>query len=181
VLAELQAFTSPDGTQPTKSARCAAFQTQQVSALSRVVARAQARSLLTAHEDFVTLQFHAPAEIQRPGYVFACLKRHLPDERVEEVKRMSMTADGRCAVFDVPAAYVEARPRAAWAERVLQTDCRNAGCTVNDVDLRQQALQNRRGAGLLARAPSELWRPAACAWAVQQFSPVRRSVCFLLS
>ncbi len=123
VLADLQAFTSPDGLQPTKPARRAAFQAQQVSAVSpigltTIVARAQARSLLTAHEDFVTLQFHAPAEIQRPGYVFACLKRHLPDERVEEVKRMSMTADGRCAVFDVPAAYVEARPHAAWPERV---------------------------------------------------------------
>ena len=57
----------------------------------------------------MTLQFHAPIEIQRPGYVFSSLKRHLPDALVEEAKRMSLTADGRCAVFDVPAANVKAR------------------------------------------------------------------------
>ena len=67
----------------------------------------------------MTLQFHAPSEIQRPGYVFSSLKRHLPDALVEEVKRMSLTADGRCAVFDVPAANVKAR--------ALACCCRAAG------------------------------------------------------
>ena len=67
----------------------------------------QARSLLTAHEDFTTLQFHAPTEIQRPGYVFSCLKRHLPDALVEEIKRLAMTADGTSAIFDVPSQHVE--------------------------------------------------------------------------
>ncbi|KAK9835314.1 hypothetical protein WJX81_001245 [Elliptochloris bilobata] len=67
----------------------------------------QARSLLTAHEEFVTLQFHSGTEIQRPGFVFSSLKRHLPDALVEEIKRMSLTADGRSAVFDVPAANVK--------------------------------------------------------------------------
>ena len=38
----------------------------------------QARSLLTAHEDFTTLQFHAGVEIQRPGFVFSALKQRLP-------------------------------------------------------------------------------------------------------
>lgn len=89
--------------------------------LSYLARGAQARSLLTAHEQFVTLQFHAPAEIQRPGYVFSSLKRHLPDALVEEAKRMSLTADGRCAVFDVPAANVKARAPACWCP--LHSDC----------------------------------------------------------
>ena len=63
----------------------------------------QARSLLTAHEDFTTLMFTSPTEIQRPGLVFSFLKKHMPsEETVEEVKRMSLTADGKSAVFDVP-------------------------------------------------------------------------------
>lgn len=67
----------------------------------------QARSLLTAHEDFTTLQFHAGQVIQRPGFVFSFLKRELPEEMVEEVKRMCMTADGKSAIFDVPSQNVE--------------------------------------------------------------------------
>lgn len=64
---------------------------------------AQARSLLTAHEDFTTLMFTSPTEIQRPGLVFTFLKKYMPSEAtVEEVKRMSLTADGKSAVFDVP-------------------------------------------------------------------------------
>ena len=63
----------------------------------------QARSLLTAHEDFTTLMFTSPTEIQRPGLVFSFLKKYMPSEdTVEEVKRMSLTSDGRSAVFDVP-------------------------------------------------------------------------------
>lgn len=57
----------------------------------------------------MTLQFHAGTEIQRPGFVFSSLKRHLPDALVEEIKRMSLTADGRSAVFDVPTQHVKAR------------------------------------------------------------------------
>ena len=69
--------------------------------------RAQARSLLTAHEDFTTLQFHSDTEINRPGFVFTHLKRHLPEEVVEEVKRLSLTADGKSAIFDVPSQHVK--------------------------------------------------------------------------
>ena len=47
--------------------------------------------------------FTSPTEIQRPGLVFSFLKKHMPSEdTVEEVKRMSLTADGKSAVFDVP-------------------------------------------------------------------------------
>jgi ATP-dependent RNA helicase DDX21 len=69
----------------------------------------QARSLLTAHEDFTTLQFHAGVPIDRPGFVFSHLKRHLADALVEEVKRMCLTADGASAIFDVPSEHVKAR------------------------------------------------------------------------
>lgn len=47
--------------------------------------------------------FTNSAEIQRPGLVFSFLKKYMPSEAtVEEVKRMSLTADGKSAVFDVP-------------------------------------------------------------------------------
>ena len=67
----------------------------------------QARSLLTAHEDFTTLLFDNGSEIQRPGFVFGYLKRNMSEETVEEVKRMSLTKDGNRAVFDVPSKLVK--------------------------------------------------------------------------
>ena len=67
----------------------------------------QARSLLTSHEDYTTLMYHSGSEIQKPGAVFAFLKRSLPDGVVEEVQRMTLTTDGRCAVFDVPSKRVQ--------------------------------------------------------------------------
>ena len=36
------------------------------------------------------------------SYAFNCLKRLLPEETVEKVKGMSITADGLGAVFDAP-------------------------------------------------------------------------------
>ena len=69
----------------------------------------QARSLLTSHEDFTTLQFHSGTEIQKPGLVWAFLKRSISEAVVEEVQRMSLTADGCSAVFDVPSSKAQAR------------------------------------------------------------------------
>lgn len=71
--------------------------------------RMQARSLLTAHEDFTTLQFHAGTEIQRPGFVFSALKQRLDDAKVEEIKRICLTVDQKSAIFDVPSGYVKVR------------------------------------------------------------------------
>lgn len=45
----------------------------------------KARSLLTAHEDYTTVQFHSKVEIQRPGYVFGVLRQRLPEDVVETV------------------------------------------------------------------------------------------------
>ena len=67
----------------------------------------QARSLLTAHEDFTTLQFHAGTEIQRPGFVFSALKQRLEEAKVEEIKRICLTVDQKSAIFDVPSQYVK--------------------------------------------------------------------------
>ena len=69
----------------------------------------QARSLLTAHEDFTTLHFHAGTEIQRPGFVFSALKQRLPDAKVEEIKRICLTVDQKSAIFDVPSEHVKVR------------------------------------------------------------------------
>lgn len=79
-----------------------------------------ARSLLTAHEGFVTLHLIAGASpgkgaggvegattVQRPGFAWAVLRRWLPDNRVEEIKRLTLTADGRGAVFDVPGQFAD--------------------------------------------------------------------------
>lgn len=61
------------------------------------------RSLLCAHEDFVTLQLVSPYEVDKPGFVFSFLRRRITDEdTVNEVKRMTLTTDGKGAVFDVP-------------------------------------------------------------------------------
>ena len=79
-----------------------------------------ARSLLTAHEGFITLHLIAGASpgkgaggvegattVQRPGFAWAVLRRWLPDSRVEEIKRLTLTADGRGAVFDVPGQFAD--------------------------------------------------------------------------
>ncbi|KAK9813646.1 hypothetical protein WJX73_001432 [Symbiochloris irregularis] len=83
------------------------------TALARAIAKLsghtamQARSLLTAHEDYTTLLFDNGYEIQRPGFVFGFLKKSLAEDKVEEVKRMTLTQDGLRAVFDVPTKLVK--------------------------------------------------------------------------
>lgn len=75
------------------------------AALARITGHTELkpRSLLTAQEDFVTLQLVSPSEVTKPGFVYGFLRRHIQDEAtVEEVKRMTLTADGKGAVFDVP-------------------------------------------------------------------------------
>ena len=68
----------------------------------------QARSLLTAHEGFTSLLFTATAPILRPGFIFATLKQQgIPEDTVEQAKRMSLTADNHSAIFDVPSDCVE--------------------------------------------------------------------------
>lgn len=62
---------------------------------------------MTSHEDFTTLMFHSSTEIQKPGLVWAFLKRSIPEATVEEVQRMTLTADACNAVFDVPSSRAQ--------------------------------------------------------------------------
>jgi ATP-dependent RNA helicase DDX21 len=64
----------------------------------------RARSLLTAHEGYTTLQLAAPWTVDKPGYVYAFLKRRVAEEKAEEARRMTLTKDGKGAIFDVPSA-----------------------------------------------------------------------------
>jgi len=63
----------------------------------------KARSLLTATDDYLTLQFENGKEFDRAGYVFGFLRKRMDEDTVNEIKRMALTKDGMGAVFDVPA------------------------------------------------------------------------------
>ncbi|KAB2596587.1 DEAD-box ATP-dependent RNA helicase 7-like [Pyrus ussuriensis x Pyrus communis] len=59
------------------------------------------RSLLSSMEDHVTVLLEAGKPIYSPSFAFGVLRRFLPEEKVESVKGMALTADGNGAVFDV--------------------------------------------------------------------------------
>jgi ATP-dependent RNA helicase DDX21 len=65
------------------------------------------RSLLTSHDDSTTLMLKANTSMYSPTYAFNCLRKYLPEETVNEVRRMNLTVDGTGAVFDVPSRSVE--------------------------------------------------------------------------
>jgi ATP-dependent RNA helicase DDX21 len=65
------------------------------------------RSLMTASDDHTTLQFVSTAPVDKPGFVFGFLRRHMDEAVVNEVKRMTLTADGKGAVFDVPTQHAK--------------------------------------------------------------------------
>ena len=63
----------------------------------------QSRSLLNANNQFVTLKFEAPVALANKGYVWTYLKQALNDQvKVDQATRMTLTSDGKGAVFDVP-------------------------------------------------------------------------------
>jgi len=71
------------------------------AALARALAKItghtklRSRSLLTAHEDFTTLQFVGEQQIDRPGFVFGLLRRRgVPENTVEEVRQASPSCCG---------------------------------------------------------------------------------------
>lgn len=64
----------------------------------------KSRSLLSSLEDHVTVLLEAGKPIYTPSFAFGVLRRFLPEEKVELVKGMALTADGNGAVFDVPVA-----------------------------------------------------------------------------
>ncbi|WOL19175.1 DEAD-box ATP-dependent RNA helicase 7 [Canna indica] len=61
------------------------------------------RSLLSSMENYVTLILQTGKPIYSPSFAFSTFRRFLPDEKIEGVKGLSLTADGMGAVFDVPA------------------------------------------------------------------------------
>ncbi|XP_027367878.1 DEAD-box ATP-dependent RNA helicase 7 [Abrus precatorius] len=61
------------------------------------------RSLLTSMENYVTLLLEIGRPIFTPSFAYGVLRRFLPEEKVEAVKGLSLTADGNGVVFDVPA------------------------------------------------------------------------------
>jgi ATP-dependent RNA helicase DDX21 len=65
------------------------------------------RSLLTSHDDATTLMLKANTSMYSPTYAFNCLRKYLPEESVNEVRRMNLTVDGTGAVFDIPSRSVE--------------------------------------------------------------------------
>lgn len=79
-----------------------------VELLSKALAKAagyteiKSRSLLTSMENYVTVQLEAGKPVYTPSFAFSILRRFLPEDKVEAVKGLTLTADGRGAVFDVP-------------------------------------------------------------------------------
>ncbi|KAF2315728.1 hypothetical protein GH714_040260 [Hevea brasiliensis] len=84
-----------------------------VELLAKALAKAagyteiKSRSLLTSMENHVTLLLEAGRPFYTPSFAFGILRRFLPDDKIESVKGMTLTADGNGAVFDVPAADLD--------------------------------------------------------------------------
>lgn len=66
------------------------------------------RSLQSGHEGYTTFLFQADWTMERPGYVFGFLRRRFDEDTVNQIGRMRLTADQKGAVFDLPAALVDA-------------------------------------------------------------------------
>ncbi|KAI4351866.1 hypothetical protein L6164_006171 [Bauhinia variegata] len=80
-----------------------------VDLLSKALAKAvgyteiKKRSILTSMENHVTLLLEIGRPIYSPSFAYGVLRRFLPEEKVEAVKGLALTADGNGVVFDVAA------------------------------------------------------------------------------
>ncbi|KAK3403732.1 hypothetical protein EUGRSUZ_K00136 [Eucalyptus grandis] len=80
-----------------------------VELLAKALAKAsgyseiKSRSLLSSLENHVTLLLEAGRPIYTPSFAFGVLRRFLPEDKVESVKGLTLTADGNGVVFDVAA------------------------------------------------------------------------------
>ncbi|XAR66178.1 RNA helicase [Bertholletia excelsa] len=63
----------------------------------------KSRSLLTSMENHVTLLLEAGRPFYTLSFAYSVLRRFMPEEKVESVKGLTLTADGKGAVFDVTA------------------------------------------------------------------------------
>ncbi|CAI9260973.1 unnamed protein product [Lactuca saligna] len=59
------------------------------------------RSLLSSMENHVTLHLEAGRPVYTPSFAYGVLRRFLPEEKVESIQGLALTADQRGAVFDV--------------------------------------------------------------------------------
>ncbi|KAG5533729.1 hypothetical protein RHGRI_027796 [Rhododendron griersonianum] len=62
----------------------------------------KSRSLLTSMENYVTVLLQAGRPIYTQSFAYGVLRRFLPEEKVEALVGLALTADGNGAVFDVP-------------------------------------------------------------------------------
>ncbi|KAJ6971142.1 DEAD-box ATP-dependent RNA helicase 7-like [Populus alba x Populus x berolinensis] len=78
-----------------------------VELLAKALAKAtgyteiKSRSLLSSMENHVTLLLESEKSIYTPSFAFSVLRRILPEDKVESVTGMTLTTDGKGAVFDV--------------------------------------------------------------------------------
>ncbi|KAL7108465.1 hypothetical protein ACP275_06G114200 [Erythranthe tilingii] len=81
--------------------------------LAKALARAvgytemKTRSILTSMENHVTLQLECGRAMYSPSFVYGVLRRFLPEDKVESIKGLALTADGKGAVFDVATADLD--------------------------------------------------------------------------
>ncbi|KAK4431596.1 DEAD-box ATP-dependent RNA helicase 7 [Sesamum alatum] len=67
----------------------------------------KSRSLLTSMENYVTVLLQCGRPIYTLSFAYGVLRRFLPEENVESIKGLALTADGKGAVFDVAAADLD--------------------------------------------------------------------------
>nr|GEU90772.1 DEAD-box ATP-dependent RNA helicase 7 [Tanacetum cinerariifolium] len=65
------------------------------------------RSVLSSMENYVTLLLEAGRPCYTPSFAYGVLRRFLPEDKVESIQGLALTADQRDAVFDVAAADVD--------------------------------------------------------------------------
>ncbi|CAI9774995.1 unnamed protein product [Fraxinus pennsylvanica] len=68
----------------------------------------KSRSLLTSMENYVTVLLGCGRPVFTPSFAYSVLRRFLPEEKVESIKGLALTADGNGAVFDVAAEDLDA-------------------------------------------------------------------------
>ncbi|XP_059629413.1 DEAD-box ATP-dependent RNA helicase 7-like [Cornus florida] len=80
-----------------------------VELLAKALAKAagyteiKSRSLLSSMENYITIFLEAGRPIYTLSFAYGVLRSFLPEEKVEAVKGLALTADGTGVVFDVPA------------------------------------------------------------------------------
>lgn len=78
-----------------------------VELLAKALAKAsgyteiKSRSLLASLDNHVTVLLEAGRPIYTPSFAYGVLRRFLPEDKVDSIKGLALTADGNGAVFDV--------------------------------------------------------------------------------